>query len=230
MAAIDSTQNQSLTAILDKLGVNSNPTEKKAKDSLGQEDFLKLMTTQLQNQDPFKPMENAEFIAQMAQFSTVTGITEMGQTLNGMSDQLTQFRMATATNLLGSQVLVPGNMARPDESGNIHGIVDLPAASTATDIVFSDKNGEVIDVVQLGAQARGLVGFAWENVPQSVKDAKDLVYIDAYADNGQGMKAISSSVFAQVMAASTADPVKGVTLEVRDYGEVAAADVTRFRK
>ena len=56
-------------------------TAKTPKSSLGQEDFLKLMTTQLQNQDPFAPMENGEFIAQMAQFSTVTGITEMGQTL-----------------------------------------------------------------------------------------------------------------------------------------------------
>ena len=59
----------------------------KRKNSIGQEDFLKLKTTQLQNQDPFAPMENGEFIAQMAQFSTVTGITEMGQTLKGLSDK-----------------------------------------------------------------------------------------------------------------------------------------------
>ena len=77
MSTVDN--NQSLNAILDKLGVRK-PEEAKRADgsSLGQEDFLKLMTTQLQNQDPFAPMENAEFIAQMAQFSTVTGITEMG--------------------------------------------------------------------------------------------------------------------------------------------------------
>ena len=76
MSNIDPSQ-QSLSAILNKLGINSSEKSNmpKAKDQLGQEDFLKLMTTQLQNQDPFAPMENGEFIAQMAQFSTVTGIT-----------------------------------------------------------------------------------------------------------------------------------------------------------
>ena len=78
MASIDPSQ-QSLSAILNKLGINSaeKSTVPKSKDQLGQEDFLKLLTTQLQKQDPFAPMENGEFIAQMAQFSTVTGITSM---------------------------------------------------------------------------------------------------------------------------------------------------------
>ena len=72
MSEINSS-NQSLTKILDKLGINSAKEKfapKEAKDQLGQEDFLKLMTTQLQNQDPFAPVDNADFIAQMAQFST----------------------------------------------------------------------------------------------------------------------------------------------------------------
>ena len=110
MSSIESS-NQSLNNILDKIGVRSpENTPTKRKNSLGQEDFLKLMTTQLQNQDPFAPMENGEFIAQMAQFSTVTGITEMGQTLKGLSDKLNEFRIATASDLLGNSVLVPGNV------------------------------------------------------------------------------------------------------------------------
>ena len=68
-----------LNNILEKIGVKSpESAAKKPKSSLGQEDFLKLMTTQIQNQDPIAPMENGDFIAQKAQFSTVTGITEMG--------------------------------------------------------------------------------------------------------------------------------------------------------
>ena len=129
-----------------------------------------MMTTQLQNQDPFAPMENGDFIAQMAQFSTVTGITDMGETLKGLSSQLSEFRLATATNLLGSSVLIPGNTARPNESGEIHGVVDLPSASTATSITISDMNGEVIDTIELGPQGSGLVGFTWNNVPQNIID------------------------------------------------------------
>ena len=228
MTSIDN--NQSLNAILDKIGVNRQDEKPASKDTLGQADFLKLMTTQLQNQDPFAPMENAEFIAQMAQFSTVTGITEMGQSLNDISGQIAEFRLATATNMLGSSVLVPGNTARPDENRAIHGIVDLPAASTATNIVFSDANGEVVHVADLGPQGRGLTGFSWENIPEEIAAGDAPLRIEAYADSGQGMQSVSSSVFAEVLAASTADPVRGVVLDVRDYGEIAAADIRRFRK
>ena len=81
-------------------------------DKLGQSDFLKLMTTQLQNQDPFAPMDNGDFIAQMAQFSTVTGIQEMNSSIGKLVEEFDQARIATASNLLGHSVLVPGNIAR----------------------------------------------------------------------------------------------------------------------
>ena len=78
MSTIDPNSTATLNKILEKIGVKSNDdTSSKKKDTLGQSDFLKLMTTQLQNQDPFAPMENGDFIAQMAQFSTVTGIAEI---------------------------------------------------------------------------------------------------------------------------------------------------------
>ena len=230
MSTIDPSQSQSLTAILDKLGVNQNDDTAKNKDQLGQEDFLKLMTTQLQNQDPFAPMENAEFIAQMAQFSTVTGITEMGQTLKSLSNQLEEFRLATATNLLGSSVLVPGHVARPDEDGAIHGVVDLPSSASMVNLAFTNERGELIDTVELGAQASGLVGFSWENIPQDIIDAGEAIRIDAYADTGEGLKSVSSSVFAEVLAATTGSAAEGVTLDVRDYGAISAANVSSFRK
>ncbi len=169
MSTIDPTSQAQLDSILKKIGVNNEGDTKKAsKDTLGQSDFLKLMTTQLQNQDPFAPMENAEFIAQMAQFSTVTGITDMNSTLSNMADQLGEFRIATAANLLGSSVMIPGNYARPDETGEIHGILDLPSASGITNLTFSNSAGDVLHQMELGAQPAGLVGFAWTDLPLSL--------------------------------------------------------------
>ena len=81
MSNIDPNSTATLNKILEKIGVKSNEDlgAGKKKETLGQSDFLKLMTTQLQNQDPFSPMENGDFIAQMAQFSTVTGIAEIAK-------------------------------------------------------------------------------------------------------------------------------------------------------
>ena len=231
MSSIDPSSQAQLDSILKKLGVNKQKDEAAgSKDSLGQAEFLQLMTTQLQNQDPFAPMENGDFIAQMAQFSTVTGITEMGTSLKGIAEQLGEFRIATAANLLGSSVMIPGNYARPDESGEIHGMIDLPSASGATSLTFSNSAGDLLHTMQLGAQPSGLVGFEWSDVPQSVLDSDEAVRIEAFADMGKGMESLTPSVFAEILAASTGDAVNGVMLDVRDYGEVRAADVKKFRR
>ena len=229
MSSIES-NNQSLNNILEKIGVktpennNSGP-----KSSLGQEDFLKLMTTQLQNQDPFAPMENGEFIAQMAQFSTVTGITEMGETLKGLSDQLNEFRIATASDLLGNSVLVPGNIVRPNKDGEIHGVIDLPSASSETSVSFFDGSGELVHSVDLGAQGRGLVGFEWLNIPKELVDKDEPLRVEAYINTGNGSEGLTPSVFSEVVAASVNAKNQGVTVDVKDFGEMAAADVIKFR-
>ena len=231
MSSIDPNSQAQLDGILKRLGVkNEDDTKAKQKDSLGQSDFLKLMTTQLQNQDPFAPMENAQFIEQMAQFSTVTGITEMGAELKGIAEQLGEFRIATAANLLGNSVMIPGNYARPDAQGEIHGMLDLPSASGVTNLTFSNTAGDVLHHMELGPQAAGLVGFAWQDVPKSVLEGGDAIRIEAFADMGEGMQSLTPSVYAEILAASTGDPTTGVMLDIRDYGSVRAADITKFRQ
>ena len=69
--------------------------------ALGKDAFLQLLVTQLKNQDPLQPMENGEFLAQLAQFSTVGGIEKVNDTLATLGDGMRDFRVATAANLLG---------------------------------------------------------------------------------------------------------------------------------
>ena len=230
MSTIDPNSTATLNKILEKIGVKSNDdATSKKKDTLGQSDFLKLMTTQLQNQDPFAPMENGDFIAQMAQFSTVTGIAEMGESLKSLSNQLGEFRIATATNLLGHSVLVPGNKVRPDSEGEIHGVLDLPRASSATNIVFSNTAGEVVHSIDLGSQASGLVGFSWKDIPKELHKQANPLKVEAFMNGENGRSGVTPSVFAEVLAASTGDSSTGVVLEVKDYGNINASDVRKFR-
>ena len=228
MSSIES--NQALNNILEKIGAKTPEADAtKRKSSLGQEDFLRLMTTQLQNQDPFAPMENGEFIAQMAQFSTVTGITEMGQSLDGISDKLNEFRIATASDLLGNSVLVPGNIARPNKNNEIHGIIDLPSASSETSVSFFDETGEHLHSIDLGAQPGGLVGFEWLDIPEDIKAKNMPLRVEAFINTGKGSQGLTPSVFSEVMAATVGKNNQGVTIDVKDYGEMAAADVIKFR-
>ena len=230
MSSIDPTQ-QSLSAILNKLGINSSKEANapKIKDQLGQEDFLKLMTTQLQNQDPFAPMENGEFIAQMAQFSTVTGITSMDESLKNVAAKLGETRIATAANMLGHSVLVPGKIARTDDEGSVNGVIDLPSAATNVNVVFKSQSGDIIDTINLGNQSSGLVGFAWHGAPKDMMANDDPIIVEAYANTGKGMEGVNSSIFAEVLSSSAGNGDSGVMLDVRDYGTISANEVIKFR-
>jgi flagellar basal-body rod modification protein FlgD len=231
MTEISKSSEQSLNNILNKLGVKTQDEAQKPgnNNTLGQEDFLKLMTTQLQNQDPFAPMDNGDFIAQMAQFSTVTGITEINSNLTDLGSKLEPNRVATAAQFLGHSVLVPGKVVSPDDNGEIHGVVDLPSYSNDVGLTFTNSSGEIVHTMNLGSNDRGLVGFSWTDIPDEIKENKTRLTIQAYAGNGQASDGISTSVYNKVIAASAPKDSEDIVLETKDYGEISANDAIKIK-
>lgn len=231
MTEINKSSEQSLNAILNKLGVKTQEDVQNEgkKTSLGQEDFLRLMTTQLQNQDPFAPMDNGDFIAQMAQFSTVTGITEINNNLTDLGSKLEPNRVAVAAQFLGNSVLVPGQIASPDDKGEIHGVVDLPAYSNDVGLTFTNPSGEIVHSMNLGSREKGLVGFSWTDIPDEIKRNKTRLVIQAYAGNGEASDGLTTAVYNKVIAASAPKNSEDVILETKDYGEISASDAIKIK-
>ena len=224
--------NSAQAALFEKLGLTKQTDMQKARsDKLGQSDFLKLMTTQLQNQDPFAPMDNGDFIAQMAQFSTVTGIEEMNSNLGKLIEEFDQARIATASNLLGHSVLVPGNIGRPDENGELYGVLDLPEATISTELVYrdADTNSELFRD-ELGPKAAGLVGFKWDDIPIEILENNKRIKIEALIDSGKGPEQLSPSIYSKVISASVGSgDSKQVLLNIEDYGELDVSSAVNFR-
>lgn len=230
MSTID--PNSSQAALFAKLGISqTSETQKAKKDTLGQSDFLKLMTTQLQNQDPFAPMDNGDFIAQMAQFSTVTGIQEMNTSIGRLVEEFDQARIATASNLLGHSVLVPGDTGQPDEHGELHGVLDLPEGTISTELRYLDaETGEELFFDDLGPRPSGLVGFSWKTIPEEVLDAGKRIKIEATVDTGKGPEQLSPSIYSKVISASVGSgDTKEVLLNVEDYGTLDVSHAVNFR-
>ena len=230
MTTID--PNSAQAALFEKLGLTQQSDAQKAKgDKLGQSDFLKLMTTQLQNQDPFAPMDNGDFIAQMAQFSTVTGIQEMNSSIGKLVEEFDQARIATASNLLGHSVLVPGNIGRADENGELHGVLDLPDSTILTQLTYrdADTNAELY-MEDLGPRSAGLVGFKWSDIPEEILDSNKRVKIEALIDTGSGPEQLSPSIYSKVISASVGSgETKQVLLNVEDYGDLDVSSAVNFR-
>ena len=230
MTTID--PNSAQAALFEKLGLNKQSDAQKANsDKLGQSDFLKLMTTQLQNQDPFAPMDNGDFIAQMAQFSTVTGIQDMNASLGKLVEEFDQARIATASNLLGHSVLVPGNIGRPDDEGELHGVLDLPESTMSTQLnyVDADTNNSLFKE-DLGPRAAGLVGFKWSDIPEEILANNKRIKIEALIDTGNGPEQLSPSIYSKVISASVGTgETKQVLLNVEDYGDLDVSSAVNFR-
>src|SRR5690349_5722545 len=104
-------------SVLDKLNGKTAPSPTTA-DAAGSEDrFLKLLVTQMQNQDPLNPMDNAQVTSQMAQINTVTGIDKLNTTVQGLNSQFVQMQALQGASLMGKGVLVAGNKMTMAEDG-----------------------------------------------------------------------------------------------------------------
>lgn len=158
MNPVDKTPDK-LPATAELIGVNK---PKPSGQKLGQEDFLRLMTAQLNNQDPTKPMENGEFLTQMAQFSTVEGVKEIKETFSSLAESLQSSQALQASSMVGRQVLVPGNTGTLSEGGELRGAVDLPATTPALRIDIQDQSGALVHSIHLKNQSAGLVNFSWD--------------------------------------------------------------------
>ncbi|WP_070156372.1 flagellar hook assembly protein FlgD [Sphingobium phenoxybenzoativorans] len=141
---------------------NSTKTVGTGKSEMGQADFLRLLTTQMQTQDPFQPMDNSQMVTQMATITNSTGIAEMNQTLAGIKEQLSGTRLGDAASWIGKSMLVKSNIAAPDAAGQYAGVLELPADADNVSVQLQDGNGNVVKTLDLGAQKAGEVNFYWD--------------------------------------------------------------------
>lgn len=140
------------------LGTTRKPTPSEA---LGQNDFFKLLTTQLGNQNPLQPMDNGEFISQMAQFSTASGIEQMQKSFGQLTESLRSNQGLAAASLVGHRVLSAGNQLNLDSGGQAMGGLRLEDAAEVA-VQVKDASGQVIRTLNLGGQDAGTLTFTWD--------------------------------------------------------------------
>ena len=197
------------------------------KTTLGQSDFLKLMTAQLQNQDPFSPVDNTQMVAQMAQFSSVAGISQMNTTLNGIATKLGATSTSDALSYVGKTVLTPGATAYARTSGGIAGAVELGGAASDVSVTINDASGATLKTLSLGAQNAGTVNYDWDGTTDAGSAAGAGPFtVSVTAQNGGSTVPSKSLVWASVQSVSL--PTGGTpSLNVTGLGSV---DVSAVRQ
>ncbi len=151
----------SLTAAtLSSINGTASSATSAANDPGSQDRFLKLLVTQLQNQDPLSPMDNAQLTSQIAQINTVTGIATLNTSVQSLSSQFLQMQSLQGASLVGKDVIVPGNKLDIADSVGQGGF-ELTSAADAVKVEVMSPAGRVLDTLNLGAQSSGMHSFDW---------------------------------------------------------------------
>ncbi|KHK64326.1 MULTISPECIES: flagellar hook assembly protein FlgD [Pseudomonas] len=144
----------------DGLGAATNAAS--GNQELGKDAFLQLLVTQLKNQNPLEPQDNGEFVAQLAQFSSLEGITTLNDTVSGIAGNYNSSQALQASSLVGRSVIAPGDKAVVDTSKSLNGTVVVPAAVSSLTVKIMDKDGKTVRTIDLGSQKSGNSAFIWD--------------------------------------------------------------------
>jgi flagellar basal-body rod modification protein FlgD len=154
----------STSAITGATGAASPSTKQSATAAANEasDRFLKLLVTQMQNQDPLNPMDNAQVTSQMAQINTVTGIDKLNNTVAGLGSSLAQMQMLQGASLVGRAVLMEGNeLAFNADTGKAGGGYELAANAGKVQVEILNASGAVVDTVTQTNKSAGRQGFEW---------------------------------------------------------------------
>ncbi|CAH0300344.1 Basal-body rod modification protein FlgD [Massilia sp. Bi118] len=195
--------------------------------------FMTLLVTQLKNQDPLNPLDNAQVTSQLAQLQTVTGVNKLNETLNTLKASYQSTEAMQATNLIGRGVLVEGSNVTLSGSKAILG-AELASDVDSLKVVISDKNGKEVQTMDLGAQKAGVIPLAWDGVPDADNldsNGKPVTLADGnytfqiVATKG-GEKVTDAKALAfDSVASVTTNSTDGVKLNLPSKGGVTLADI-----
>lgn len=196
----------------------SNPNQ-----SLGQDDFLRLMIAQLRNQDPFEPMENGQFLGQMAQFSTLSGIQELQKSFDATAQVLSSSQALQAAALVDRAALVESSRLGFDGETPVRGAVALPPGALTVEVTIRDASGAQVRRIPAQIGANGRAEFVWDGFNASGQQMSAGTYqISAEVRVGAQTQSAATMVWANIDSVSLGSPRGGgVVLNLAGLGPVA---------
>lgn len=183
-----------------------------------QDRFMKLLVTQMQNQDPLNPMDNAQMTSQLAQLSTVSGIEKMNSTLQSLMGNYQASQSMQSAAMIGHGVLVPGSGIQLSGGQALMG-VDLAGPADKVTVTVRDAGGKAVHTMDLGGQEAGTLPLAWDGKTDSGAVAPDGKYtFEVSAKRADQTVSTTALSFGQVASVSTNS--QGVKLNIPGVGAV----------
>ncbi len=191
-----------------------------------QDRFLKLLVTQMKNQDPLNPMDNAQVTSQMAQLSTVSGIDKLNSTVQALSSSMLAAQSLQAVSMIGHAVLAPGSQIAL-ANGKAGAALELGQPMDSVTVSITDSAGNTVRTLQLGAQDSGLVPLQWDGRTDGGVAAADGIYqFSATALLGEVKSTPATLSYGLVN--SVAQTQGGVTVNAGQLGDVSLSSIKQI--
>lgn len=223
MSTVNST-NQSSSAASSSSSASSSSA---IPGSLSQADFLKLLTAQLQAQDPTNPVDNTQFVSEMAQFSQLSATqqldTDMQSLGSSIQSSLQSAQVLSSSSLVGRDVLVPGTSA-DYEGSEVGGAVNVSSAGDVT-LTISDASGKVVRTIDMGRQGTGLAKFTWDGKDDQGDAVENGAYTIAASVGGSSQ---DTYVSGKVQSVGYGGSDIGTYLQVDGIGGVPLTQVAQI--
>jgi flagellar basal-body rod modification protein FlgD len=191
-------------------------------------DFLTLMTAQLQNQDPLDPTDSNEFLSQLSELSTVEGISQLNTSMTTLSDSMLSSQALTSAALVGQGILAPASSAAYVSGAALSGAVQVPTGATGVALTISNSAGVVVGQVAVPSGA-GLQNFSWNGTMSNGQAAPSGTYsIAANALVGGKTQAASTYITGTVQSVTLGASGESPTLNTPQLGPVALSAVQQI--
>lgn len=211
------------------LGRQASTETAQSRGQLAQQDFMTLMITQFRNQDPFKPMENGEFLGQLAQFSTVSGIDSLNGAFAGLASAVQGEQALQAANLVGRTVLAAKDVAYLTDGGSIAGAVELGTSAASVQVEITDANGQLVRRLEVGGQEAGMASFTWDGRNENGDVAPAGHYlVTALAVRGNNVESVEPLIETSIESVSLGQYGEGMTLNLPGGETMSLAQVRRI--
>lgn len=208
---------------LDKYQIKQDNTQNK---DLGKNEFLNLLVAQLNNQNPLEPQGNGEFIAQLAQFSTLEGVEKLNTSMGALLSGYQSSQALQASSLVGRKVIVPSEKAVVDTSETFKASAVLPVSSSNVYVNVYDNAGATVNRINLGQQNAGNVSFMWDGKDSSGNLMPPGTYrFEAQATYEDGTKGLYTLLPANVDSVTLGQNGSGLMLNLAGLGSVPLSQV-----
>lgn len=209
--------------------VNNKASSPQKSQALGQQDFLKLLITQMSYQDPMDPQDPGDFVSQMAQFGTVDGVNRLNDSFSQMNTQLQSNQALHASAMVGRKVHVQSNAGVLDNQQGLHGSINLAEPATNLTVSFKNSQGETVKQLSLGAKSAGMVDFTWNGIDHEGKALPGGKYSMTAEANVAGKKmALPTNAVSNVDSVTLGQGGQGIMLNLRGVGTVKMSDVEKI--